>query len=389
MMIRLPKCTLVLILTLWAICNRAQAQLPHLPSEFSQSYKTVYFATPLLGYVGSETALTKTTDGGAHWTLVWKGDDRDAAVYFFLSGSTFWRRSRELMRTTDGGQTFTSISMDYKGQDGRRALVFLVSFINPQTGWTWTPEQSEIAFTHDGGVTWTGKHLRGEIGHVRDVWIFDAQRGIAGTEAGVIRTSDGGVHWSVIPGTQTGFPEGPPTGMPVLRKLYCADDQRCLGLASTQPIRLYLTRDGGSTWTLQSLPVDDVRDKFSDAQLRTPQLAVVMGEDTKEVPEEQRWITAPDGSRTHVDIPDPNPFLLRWDGSTWSRQDITVFPDPLFSSPHPFFLDAQNGWAVSLWNEIYHTTDGGVTWTAVPDYFQQIAALTPSPTPFVLPTPSP
>jgi hypothetical protein len=44
---------------------------------------------------------------------------------------------------------------------------------------------------------------------------------------------------------------------------------------------------------------------------------------------------------------------------------------------------------VSDFSNIFRTIDGGQTWTTVQDYFRQIAALTPSPTPFVFPTPSP
>lgn len=366
-----------------------------LPSEFAQAYDTIYFADASVGYVGSSLglgdALIKTTDGGQHWTLVRTTARDEKALYFFLSGSTFWiRAGRGLLKTADGGQTFTQMAGDYQGQDLRRQLVGSLFFVDPQNGWTWIPNDRQIAFTHDGGASWTGKLMPDRIGDVLDVWMFDAQNGIGGAMGGVIRTTDGGVHWARIPGTETlAVDTGQWSGKPVMGKLYCADARNCLGRGSRQPLRIYRTSDGGATWGLEQLPIDDVRDEFVGAQFRSPQFAVMMGEDTKEVPIAQRWIPAPRGGQMHAPIPKPNPFLLRWNGTAWVRQDITQFADPQFRSPRPFFLDSLNGWAVAYTNDIFHTTDGGQTWTVVPDYFQRILALTPTPTPFVLPTPSP
>ena len=57
---------------------------------------------------------------------------------------------------------------------------------------------------------------------------------------------------------------------------------------------------------------------------------------------------------------------------------------------HAYFVDSSNGWIIGYGdNVIYKTADGGQTLQFVPDYFRQIAALTPSPAPFVLPTPTP
>ena len=40
-------------------------------------------------------------------------------------------------------------------------------------------------------------------------------------------------------------------------------------------------------------------------------------------------------------------------------------------------------------NGLLHSTDGARTWTFVPDYYRQAAALTPAPTPLFIVTPPP
>jgi hypothetical protein len=91
---------------------------------------------------------------------------------------------------------------------------------------------------------------------------------------------------------------------------------------------------------------------------------------------------------TGTPIPAPPPrraFLVKWDGNTWQR---TEYPDiEGFWTIH--YVTPTEAWASADENGILHSTDGGQTWTFVPDYYRQIAALTPSPAPFVFPTPAP
>jgi photosystem II stability/assembly factor-like uncharacterized protein len=72
----------------------------------------------------------------------------------------------------------------------------------------------------------------------------------------------------------------------------------------------------------------------------------------------------------------PRGFVLKWNGSTWTRFDHSE-PD-CFTGVH--FVDENNGWlfASEHMNRIYKTTDGGRTLQFVPDYFRQLAVQTPA-----------
>ncbi|MFQ5666071.1 MAG: hypothetical protein ACE5I7_06520, partial [Candidatus Binatia bacterium] len=74
---------------------------------------------------------------------------------------------------------------------------------------------------------------------------------------------------------------------------------------------------------------------------------------------------------------------LRWNGSTWQRTD---YPNiGRFWAIH--YVTPTEVWASADTNGILHSTDGGRTWTFVPDYYRQAAARMPRPTPFYPPPP--
>jgi photosystem II stability/assembly factor-like uncharacterized protein len=139
--------------------------------------------------------------------------------------------------------------------------------------------------------------------------------------------------------------------------------------------------DGGSSWQKQAVPVDDGpdhRDKVTNFQLTSPTRAYIFGVDTHIPPRGQREVVAPDGKlirpRSY-----PTSFVVTYDGSAWTRRDYKNIARIGTGQ----FADDLNGWAVSSNNNIFRTTDRGRTWTTVQDYFRQVAARMPSPTPSI------
>ncbi len=92
-------------------------------------------------------------------------------------------------------------------------------------------------------------------------------------------------------------------------------------------------------------------------------------------------------SRTPVPTwPPDRGLLVRWNGTTWERRELQGVSE--LQAIH--FVNSTEAWASADFNGIIHSTDGGQSWTFVPDYYRQAAARTPAPTPlYIMATPPP
>jgi photosystem II stability/assembly factor-like uncharacterized protein len=113
--------------------------------------------------------IAQTTDGGRTWetrplnaSLTWEPGDMSLQ---FLDVHTGWLRVREahntnydigqLVKTTDGGATWTALQMPGNGWD--RSIGDPVYFVTDQVGWIagrWMGSDNLLYHTQDGGHTW-------------------------------------------------------------------------------------------------------------------------------------------------------------------------------------------------------------------------------------------
>ena len=347
-------------------------QAPDVSLDLRHGWDGAFFTDMNHGYVFGDNALIATNDGGASWRLV---RDVGIASVFFLDGQRFWILSGggQLHATSDAGGTLTVGSRTFRDtQTGRdRALCGQLSFLDPGNGWSMCG--ADVLKTIDGGQTWTASSLPRELSESYRIHMFSAQEGIAVERLhAVIRTTDGGLTWTAVPNS------------PKLEEVSCTAAGFCAALGSRHgPV--FASSDRGQSWkdTKAHLQLPD-RDELAALQALGPTLIVAAGSDTGRSYEiEVRPFL---GTRTPPPRHGPpRALLLTYDGSTWTR----------FTHNEPrefgglYFVDAQHGWLTGIHeNLIYKTTDGGQTLQFVPDYFRQIAALTPSPAPLVIPTPA-
>ena len=364
-------------------------EVPPQPPELTRTYEGVFFSDMNHGYVLGKTAPTAvlaTDNGGSTWRLVLDilyrpptppnvlpelGQNIESV--YFLDAQRFWilERSGKLYRSADSGRNLEVLTPTYvdprRGE--RTSLCGQLFFVSASEGWTVCTTTLK---TTDGGAAWTrvlGPQLEGPVHEIR---MFDSKEGIGLGHEHVFRTTDGGSTWAAE------------SDCPPLWRLSCTHEGFCAGLVWLHG-PLFVSRDRGQTWQDIHIPLQlPDRDEISAIQALGPTSVVAGGSD---VGFYSREITAYIGTRTPPPPgPEPRAILLKWDGSTWTRisyddpQDLTGLS----------FVDPQHGWLVTNGdNRIYKTTDGGQTLQFVPDYFRQIAALTPSPTPFVFPTPAP
>jgi photosystem II stability/assembly factor-like uncharacterized protein len=346
---------------------------PDLHPDLRLGYDGAFFTNMTRGYVFGDNAILATEDGGSSWRLVRQGGGIESL--FFLDAQTFWilYRGGELHRTADGGRTF--IVKDQRllnHATGRQlGLCGQLFFNTPTDGWTICARS--LVKTSDGGQTWTPTLLPREIYDSYQIYRFTSQEAIGVEQAhSLIHTTDGGGTWTAVPNA------------PQLRQLSCVPTGFCAALRGYD---VYASTDRGQTWQNLQIPLQlPDRDEIDGVQAVAPALIVAVGTDFGF--SAQQDIGPYIGSGTPIPthpIP-PRGIVLRWDGSTWTR--FTHNEPQHFSGA--YFVDAQHGWLTGVReNLIYKTTDGGQTLQFVPDYFRQIAALTPSPTPLVLPTPTP
>jgi len=357
--------------------SAAQAHGEDVPEELRRPFTRAMFTDTNAGYVydvGGRTVIIATSDGGASWRLVMDSlvseSRRASRAVFFLDGNTFWvlHHDGTLDLTRDGGRTFVEQAVRELDLSGRpvRLMCGGVFFRSPSDGWAACGEN--LLHTLDGSVSWQRATVARGKAFYR-VWFFNEHEGMA-VGNGVVRTDDGGQTWKAVSGAPAQLDE-----------LSCSRDGFCVASTGTSGPPLFVTADHGRTWRDLKVPLKpDQQDDLMGFQAVSANFVVAVGRDNGERIQDFDERIAAGGA-----APPVRGLILKWDGTTWTR--ITHAQPQDFAGV--FFGDANNGWFPDFENTIYKTTDGGQTVTFVPDYFRQIAALTPSPTPFVVPTPTP
>ncbi|MEJ1242148.1 hypothetical protein WBG78_28630 [Chryseolinea sp. T2] len=180
-------------------------------------------------------------------------DNNDQNLYAieFLTEMTGFKAGPGIFKTTDGGQSWRQVLREVAGAN--RSFVD-VQFINDMEGFAiYTGKAcydggcaNGLAYTQDGGETWTGLPMKNQI-HLTDMHFFTRTSGvIAGStdewwgDNQIFNTTDGGKTWnSVLLQDQDWF-------YWMDMKLGFADGQS--GYAVQQDI-IFETNDSGHTWT--------------------------------------------------------------------------------------------------------------------------------------------
>ncbi len=230
----------------------------------------VQFAGPEDGWFGMETVdaytgqampgstlLMRTTDGGATWTTAAEVPGPVLAVDFLSAAHGFVLvRSRgelNLLATGDGGATLTAVG-EPAGYAGPAAL----RFTSPSRGFL--VSGGDLDVTTDGGRTWQTTRMvlppvasGGPGGPQAAPCFLDPQKGFLAENGAVYRTSDGGRSWQAVyrlpPGLRAwgGNLAGGPIAFATPDLAYAAlNIPNCW--AGGCPDVILRSGDGGATW---------------------------------------------------------------------------------------------------------------------------------------------
>jgi photosystem II stability/assembly factor-like uncharacterized protein len=132
--------------------------------------------------------LLKTTNGGVNWVSAYN------PVYGykiqFLNPQTGWvGGSNKIIRTTDGGVTWTPINVNTTGT---------IYFADAMTGWmvSYNSGSTTIHKTTDGGLNWTPQVSTTDFANIYALKFLDANTGwSAGYREVILKTTNGGTNW--------------------------------------------------------------------------------------------------------------------------------------------------------------------------------------------------
>lgn len=280
--------------------------------------------------------IFRTTDGGGRWQSV---DETDfgpnhylgGAFFDFLDANTGWLVLKEstntahsvglLYRTTDGGATWTQLSIPTGDP---------VYFTNSNDGWAaGGPQQATLYATHNGGGSWEQTPGLTALLPVNAIRRFGLP----------LQAEDGNLYLAAVD-TQSSFDAATP---------------------DSSVIRLFASFDGGSTWSIQSSSA------AVDGNLIANQV----------LPDGSVIGISTSPSRSQLLVYDPT--TERWTQSDPASLDGAPFSINFIDIQRGWALVNQSGcrsfksdcWSV---NYVEWTEDGGQTW-------KPIVAFSASPTP--------
>jgi hypothetical protein len=288
-----------------------------------------------------------------------------------FSTSTGWAQRLDggaVLHTTRGVQRWTAASppsgdqilaVAYVDAETARVLTFPSDAGSQTTVQSWG--------TKDGGATWTSEGsfavhgFSAVAGGVLDFvdpehgWYsqLEAAVGFAGTA--LFRTVDGGAHWSEVAVSGSGSPAAStagaiPSGCDALTATFAtASTGWMTGTCLTAAAPLYLTQDGGITWTVQALT--SLPDSPAGGTSFFP---VFTSTESGALLSENQSLTGVSASL----------FATVDGGTSWLLRS-TSGGAPVADD----FLDADHGWLVTAGDgaagatDLYATADGGKTRT--------------------------
>ncbi len=262
-------------------------------SQTTQQIYDVDFVDTRHGWVvGASGLILHTADGGETWTAQSSGIDKHLFSVDFvdaLSGVAVgdWGA---VLTTADGGRTWENHALPDD------IILNDVSMVDRRRGWI-AAELGIVYMTQDGGRTWT-KQATGVEKTLFGVFFADAQRGwVVGIDALILRTEDSGVRWTVLNGSteireleQVGFSsayENP--------SLYAVQVVGDLGVAVGEAGAVFLSADGGRTWTRRPSPLEGGPKWFRALSLVAGPHGAVVGAEGKRLRVVDGRIEQPDG----------------------------------------------------------------------------------------------
>ncbi len=325
------------------------------------------FVDNLLGLGIADSAIYRTTDGGTTFNLVHSGLAK--AVVFLSNTFAVGIGDGTFIHSTDGGSTWTTGA----SSTGRDRLLDVLADVVLAWGRSGNfPDFDDRIFrSTDGGLTWT------DLGEVMPAGVCafavaDPQTVVASDlDGNMFRSGDAGLSW-----TQTFVSPGPRPGyLSSAAPVFANSQTGYFGYGAGFVIK---TTNGGASWSQISsgtgTSLNDL-DRFPNGNL------IAVGDNGALLTSNgiSRWVLHTAVSQytiKAVDVVGLDEVVVVDEvgqvykssdaGATWSA--ATVTPSSLSPAEDVQFTTLLDGWVIGQGSGLHHTTDGGETWTPVPDF---------------------
>lgn len=324
----------------------SRAQVASMPQIRSFSVSGPMRASLVVGLSGNARELKLTNDGGQTWQVIAPGATGGAFECATVTASgRGWAINLEgqVFASTTAGASWMKIDAKVSSPSGESLNgANYIEFVSDRTGWV----QSALAIwrTDDGGVTWREKLsvlTTGVSGQPRKIYPLDANSLVgAGSKGQVYVTRDGGEHWRIQTLISTGDFEDISFATPQHGWItgYIA--------GSNSKALLFVTKDGGEHW--EEIGIADKEIRPWSISFVNDKIGWLAG---------HRYL-----DRATPPFPMENLLLHTTDGGKhWRRMEVNS-DDPFFSLVR--FTDEEHGWLAGRDN-LYRTEDGGRTWKVV------------------------
>ncbi|GEM_PF-1755228 len=332
-------------------------------NNYSITGKHLYFTDYLNGYAIDGDNLVKTTDGGVTWTEV--GMSEIGSFAFANPDFVFGVGAHgRLFKSEDGGATATNYTTSVTEERFVDA-----HFPDANTGYAITDNPGQVLKTIDAGKTWEIVNS-GTFDRLYSVWFTDVNTGFITNGVFLYKTVDGGYNWTVAATQFNGYLQNIMFVNPLVGFMTGESD----GV-------FYRTQDGGETWV----------ELYCD-ELKWPRNLYFINEDTGYLVTEHSVMKTTDGGETFTEyvLPEDNLFMCIhfptettgyvgsfYYGRVYKTTDAGLtwneLPDTsrMYPAVDIFFVNETTGYLSS--GNIYQTNDGGSTWTPI-SYIQDGSA---------------
>jgi photosystem II stability/assembly factor-like uncharacterized protein len=317
--------------------------------------------------VGEEGTFLKSTDGGESWNSYSLGHRATFLGLHFINENTgiACGDSGIVLKTTNGGVNWVRKNVPYN-------IVYQkIFFPSSDTGYI-VGYQNSIIKTINRGETWTGQSSNVATNFL-SVNFLNNNTGVAGGIQSVVKTTNGGANWEMMPVQFKSF-------LNFIRSIKIFNDSIIIFGANSDK-DFFKSKDGGNTWVEIPFPISFYNDwgvsinEMSFIDDNTGFAGVDLGFVFKTYDGGNNWIT--DSTLIQYN----NPIGIIFSLNTYGTQNIITagngsniakstdagntweikagFQQHLFKN---HFFNESTGIAVGNKGEIWKTTDAGNNW---------------------------
>ena len=325
----------------------------------------VHFVNNSLGFIiGDNGVIRKTINGGGSFSSVYSGTDAFRDVYFFNDSVGFVLSPYKILKTINGGSSWTVYNADPSW------IMTRMFFVSTKTGFI-IGDSGLLLKTTDGGVTWNPLAIN-TTAYLRSIFFTDENTGYIGRDLGnIYKSTDGGSSWNSI---LSGLSE----------EIFSIQFRnRALGIAVGADGGIYHTKNGGLNWTHRN---NQTYSYLNCVRWLTNEKVIAAGGNGTIVKSDDagmNWYSLQTGIHDqmydiHV-VDSSNVYITFGTGKLLKTTDGCVNWDTTLNTGSSFpltgvyFINADTGYGCGD-KEIYRTYNGGNSWVLKNDSVQMFTS---------------